>query len=265
MLRCRILSWRISDKIGVLCINHLPNKARNVWDLIHIVHKLLYQPLKPELGGLHGVIYPRREFMNARTQMKNPWPGKLGAVLSIAGLFLAVSAGCGPVSTQPSVQPTPSATEPQAAPATPLPTPTSEARIPDGWATYTSQQCEYAISYPSEMQVTDENPYSRTFGFKLANSDEGARNFIYASVIVPEIQSMVKQGDYNSDVYNYDPAEAEILRNMQVGESKPVREIPNVDSGFTYQRKPDARISDQAAQTYENVQPWEFPDGTKEI
>jgi len=150
----------------------------------------------------------------------------------------------------------------QAAPTMPLPT-TSEALIPAGWATHTaSQQCGYAISHPSEMLAHAENPHSETLVFNLDNPEEGARNFIYISVITPE----VKAGVYtNGDVYNYDPAESEILLNMRVGESKSTREFPNVESGFTYERKPDTLISGYAAQTYENVQPWEFPDGTKEI
>jgi len=174
-----------------------------------------------------------------------------------------------PSSTQPPAAPatqsTPSATEPQEAPATLLPTATSEALIPAGWATHTSQQCEYAISSPSEIEATDQNPYSRTFAFKLANPDEGARNFIYVSVITPEIQNLVEMGIYNHEVYNYDPAEAGTLLNMQVGESRSLREGLNVESGFTYQRQPDTMIDNHTAQTYENLQPWEFPGGTKEI
>jgi hypothetical protein len=202
--------------------------------------------------------------MNARTQMKNQWSGQLSMTLSIMGLLLMVSVSCSPVRTQLPEQPIASATISQATPTTVLPTATSEALIPAGWATHTSQQCEYAISYPSEMQVTDENRYSQTFGFKLDNLDEGARNFVYVSVIDPEIQSMVKAGVYNNEVYNYDPAEAETLLNLQVGESKSLRENLNVASGFTYQRKPDTPISGHAAQSYENVQPWEFPEGAKE-
>ena len=76
---------------------------------------------------------------------------------------------------------------------------------------------------------------------------------------------MVKQGAYQNEVYNYDPAEAAILQTMQVGESKPVRDLPNVGTGFTYERKQDTQIGGQTAQTYENAQPWEFPVGTKEI
>ena len=115
------------------------------------------------------------------------------------------------------------------------------------------------------MEATDQNPYSQTFMFKLANPEEGARNFIYVSVIAPEIQNMVKVGIYNNEVYNYDPAETDVLLNMQVGESKPSRQVPNVESGFIYLRQPDTMISNQTAQTYENAQPWEFPGGTKEI
>jgi len=176
-------------------------------------------------------------------------------------LWILLTSGCSQATSLPPA----SATELQAAPTTPLPTATSEALMPAGWVTHTSQQCEYAISYPSEIEVTDQNPYSQTFGFKLANPDEGARNFLYVSVIAPEIQNMVKAGIYNHDVYNYDPVETDILLNMQVGESKSLREDLNVESGFTYLRQPDTMISDHPAQTYENVQPWEFPGGTKEI
>jgi hypothetical protein len=38
-----------------------------------------------------------------------------------------------------------------------------------------------------------------------------------------------------------------------------------VSQWFSYQRLPDTEIDGYAAKTYENVQPWEFPRGTKEI
>jgi uncharacterized membrane protein len=50
-----------------------------------------------------------------------------------------------------------------------------------------------------------------------------------------------------------------------VGESKSLRENLGIDQGFTYTRLPDTILLDGAAQTYENTQPWEFPQGTKEI
>lgn len=148
-----------------------------------------------------------------------------------------------------------------------IPSEGDEMPILAGWTTYTSpsQQCGYSISYPSEMQVSEQTPYSQLFGFPLTDSDAGARNFVYVSVITPEIQNMVKQGLYEHDVYNYDPAVTEILLAMQVGESKSVHQAPGVESGFTFERKPDAQIGGHTAQAYENLRPWEFPSGTKEI
>lgn len=152
--------------------------------------------------------------------------------------------------------------DPRAVPSDPVEMPTLA-----GWTMYTSssQQCGYSISYPSELQVSDQTQYSQIFGFDLSDSDAGARNFVYVSVITPEIQNMVKQGLYKYDVYNYDPAATEILLAMQVGESKSAHQAPGMESGFTFERKPDAQIGGHTAQTYENLRPWEFPAGTKEI
>lgn len=151
--------------------------------------------------------------------------------------------------------------------AMPTPLSTNETLIPVGWVTYNSanQQCGYAISYPPEIQVTEQTPYSQTLGFKLPDSDAGIPNFIYMSVVTPEIQKMVEDGIYNHDVYNYDPAAIEILVNMQTGESKSVHPAPAMETGFTFERKLDTQISSHIAQTYENIHPWEFPAGTKEI
>jgi hypothetical protein len=184
------------------------------------------------------------------------------------GLGILLLSGCTPSPSIPSSEtslPIPSATKTQAVPTMVLATNTSEALIPAGWVTHTSQQCEYAISYPSEMVAHAQNPYSETILFNLPDPEEGARNFLYVSVIDPEIQNRAKQGAYLNEVYNFDPVEMNILLDMQVGESKPVHEFPNVESGFTFQRQMDAVIGDQTALTYERVQPWEFPIGTKEI
>jgi hypothetical protein len=132
--------------------------------------------------------------------------------------------------------------------------------VPSGWETYTSQRCEYMISHPAEMQVTDNGQHSRILGFELPDPEQGARNFVYVSVISPELQVNPDEG-----AYNYDPAETEILLNMQVSESQSVRNDPTTDPFFTYTRSPDATIDGHLAKKFENPQPWEFPPGTKEI
>ena len=192
--------------------------------------------------------------MSARMQVKKLWYRWLRATLVIVGLLFGGVAGCAQEGTQQVSQATPTP------PPTLLPTATPEVTVPSGWETYTSQRCEYEISHPPEMQVTHNGTYSRILGFELPNPDEGARNFVYVSVISPDLQVSPEEG-----VYNYDPGEAEILLNMQVGESKSVRNDPTTDPFFTYTRNPDAIINGYTAKKFENTQPWEFPTGTKEI
>jgi hypothetical protein len=176
-------------------------------------------------------------------------------------LGILVIAGCSPV---PSVS-APGADAPGAAPTTLPAWDAPAAAIPAGWATHKGEQCEYAISYPPEMQVTDQNAYSQLINFPVADQDAGARNFIYVSVVTPEIQEKVSAGNYLADVYNYDPAATDTLLSMQVGESESAHPAPAMESGFTYQRQPDATLGGFTVMTYENAQPWEFPPGTKEI
>jgi hypothetical protein len=212
--------------------------------------------------------------MNATTRMRYPRRGQV--LMGLVGLLLMASAGCIPTAAQSTVPPTSSPTAPATtapattAPATtapaatvprPIATATSEAQIPAGWAAYSNgQRCLYAISYPMDMQVTEQSADSQLIRFEVANPDEGARNFAYVSVIDKDTHSTSAEG-----VYNFDPAETDILLTMQIGESKPVREVLDIAKWFTYQRMPDKLIGGYAAQTYVNVQPWEFPAGTKEI
>jgi hypothetical protein len=110
------------------------------------------------------------------------------------------------------------------------------------------------------MQITDQGTSNQLLAFSLDTPGRGATNFIYVSVIDQESPTLGEE-----IIYNYDPAETEILLNMQVGESKALRDIADVAPWFTYERMPDTPIGGHVAQTYENVQPWEFPEGTKEI
>jgi len=147
-----------------------------------------------------------------------------------------------------------------------VPVENSQAPIPAGWATYTSnnQQCGYGIGYPLEMQVNEQTPYSQIFDIKLLDPDAVNPNFVYVSVVTPETQKMVEDGTYNHDVYNYDPMAIETLLTLQPGESQSIHQAPDMEKWFTFERKPDTDLSGHPAQTFENLLPWEFPDGTKE-
>jgi hypothetical protein len=110
------------------------------------------------------------------------------------------------------------------------------------------------------MEGTSQNTHSWILSPSATDPNGTARNFVYISVIPAEFQS---GGD--EIIYNYDPTEAETLLNMKVGESRSLREDANLAQSFTYTRLPDTMLDNQAARTYENTQPWEFPVGTKEI
>ena len=180
--------------------------------------------------------------MNERMQVS------IGLIL--LSILLASLMGCVPQSAPPTVAST----------IPPIPTSTAAVNVPSGWETYTSQeQCGYTISYPAEMEGVSQALNSWSLGFSTSEPSGPVPNFIYISVIPDDFQGGA------GEIYNYDPAEAQTLLNMQIGESKSLRNDPNIAPAFTYTRLPDTTLSNQAAQTYENTQPWEFPLGTKEI
>jgi hypothetical protein len=103
--------------------------------------------------------------------------------------------------------------------------------------------------------------YSWTLSVTLPEPRGLVPNFIYISVIPDDFQSSEPGA-----IYNYDPGETQTLLNMQVGESRSLRDFaPDLAPSFTYTRLPDRTLGNQTVQTYENTQPWEFPSWTKEI
>ena len=170
---------------------------------------------------------------------------KLQAVASliIVGILLTGLVGCASQSTQPSVSPT--------------------STLAPGWVTFSDDingQCGFAIDHPSGMESTANGTYSWT----LSNITEGPSgplpNFIYISIIPNDFHSTEPGA-----IYNYDANGTQTLLNIQVGDSKSLHEDPNLAPSFTYTRLADTTLGDQTAQTYENIQPWEFPPSTKEI
>jgi hypothetical protein len=181
--------------------------------------------------------------MTARTQVSTK--------LMILSILLVGAAGCAAPSTQPAQPPTLPA----------MPTPTAVVNVSDGWVTYSSQgACGYTIRHPADMDITNQGEYSWDFSPAATGPSGPSTNFIFVSVIPDDLQ-----GSEGGIIYNYSSSEAQTLLSMQVGESKSLRDDPNIATPFTYTRLPDTTVSNQAVQTYENTQPWEFPLGTKEI
>lgn len=173
--------------------------------------------------------------MNIRTQWTN---------LMMLGILLFGAVGCAAPSTQPAAPPSPT--------------------LPSGWETLSANteqgRCGYAISHPSDMDVSSQGAYNWILNRTSTDPSGPVPNFIYVSVIPDGFQS-----SENGIIYNYDPAETQTLLNLQVGESTSLREDPILADSFTYTRLPDVLLGTQTAPAYENTQPWEFPPGTKEI
>ena len=184
--------------------------------------------------------------------------------LMILSILLIGVAGCAPAGTQP-VDPT-TAPPPEAATQPVDPTtapPTVEATLPAGWETYSASAsqglCGYAISHPADLEGASQNMYSWILSPTSTEPSGPFPNFVFVSVIPDGFQNEP------GAIYNYDPVVTETLLTMQVGESKSLHANPDLASSFTYTRLPDALLSNHAVQMYENIQPWEFPPGTKEV
>jgi hypothetical protein len=173
-------------------------------------------------------------------------------------LFVATNTACAPA---PAAAPTMLATEPVPTAETSIPTQTTmpEPVLPAGWQTYPNQElCGYSISHPAELQGASQDVHSWLLSPVQSDPAGTVRNFIFVSVIPDDFQG-------GEIIYNYDPAEAETLRNLQVGQSAPVRDLPDMAQWFTYTRLPDVTLNNQTVQAYENTAPWEFPAGTREV
>ena len=185
--------------------------------------------------------------MSSRTQVRDSWTSPFVLRVVLLSLLFGGVAGCAPAAPQP--------VDPTTAPPVVV-----EATLPSGWESYTNPgSCGYTISHPADMEGASQDTYSWILNYGTTEPSGPYPNFIYVSVIPADFPGG------SGEIYNYDPAETQTLLGLQVGESKSLREDPNIAPSFTYTRLTDTALGNQAAQTYENTQPWEFPAGTKEI
>jgi hypothetical protein len=178
-------------------------------------------------------------------------------------IMLAAAAGCSPAPAEQEASPSPAASQ-----ATEHPTATTAIQTPStaGWITETrSGACPFHLSHPPGMEAASEGDFSQSFSSKAEAPPSAAASFVYVSVVNPEISSLIEQGQYDFEVYNFDPAEAAQLRSLQVGESISVNPVAEMAQWFTFERLPDREINGQLSLAFVNRQPWEFPEGILEL
>lgn len=133
------------------------------------------------------------------------------------------------------------------------------ARIPEGWQTYRDDTRGFSISYPADFEVSPNGENSIMIVKKVSEPGQGPSNFLYISTIM--------EGDTSRDgeIYNFNKTHLDSLVGMKINEKKPLAgESAALQEYITYKRLPDTTISGNTAQAYENMKPWEFPQGTKE-
>lgn len=136
---------------------------------------------------------------------------------------------------------------PQVVQTTPTPDPTAN------WKTYANSKFSFLIKHPPDFEVSDEGGILIQ---KIRNEPSGIEtSFAYISII-PD--GFVSRG---GEIYNYITEETNKLLALGIGETV------IVDPGLTnqsYTRLPDITVGGLPAKLFENYQPWEFPQGTKE-
>ena len=187
-----------------------------------------------------------------RTSVRTSGSFRSQVGMLIASLLFVWMTACAPVAAEPVPTVVPSIVPTVTVPPAPA--------LPSGWQTDASgQPCGFTISHPGEMQGSRQDSYSWLITPTVSDPEQAARNFIYVTAVPHDFQSGTEIA------YNFDPAGADLLLNLQLGEAKSVHSNPDVAQWFTFTRRPDITIGDQVMQTYENTQPWEFPPGTKEL
>jgi hypothetical protein len=142
----------------------------------------------------------------------------------------------------------------------PAASPSAEVGVPADWQTYRSETHSFAISYPPDFEVEPNGDLSTTIGNPTVQPAVVPASFIYVSAIPKGFEGST------GEIYNYDPDEARILLDMEVGESQSVSRVNSeLAHFFTYTRLPDTQIAGRPAKTFAHPDLWEFPPEVKEI
>lgn len=138
-----------------------------------------------------------------------------------------------------------------------LNTPTKETTIPDEWETYSNEKLGISFYYPKELKVEDNGDNSILL-LSPSTQPAGFSNFMYFSFIP-------NKNNVGSIIYNYNDPEFSELKDIPVGETQAVSSVTELEEWYTYTRLENQKIHNEIFQKYENLKPWEFPAGTKEI
>ncbi|OGM28904.1 hypothetical protein A2801_03010 [Candidatus Woesebacteria bacterium RIFCSPHIGHO2_01_FULL_41_10] len=143
----------------------------------------------------------------------------------------------------------------------PLPVPSENPEDSVLKPNYTDPDFGYTLYIPKGMIIEKQSIYSTLFYPKDQSQSQGPANFIYISVVTPDMRDSV------GEVYNYNPSDFEKLTGLEaLGDSVNLAFDDNPDLGqwFTYTIADEVNIDTGRVKIFENTKPWEFPAGTTE-
>lgn len=126
---------------------------------------------------------------------------------------------------------------------------------------YTNTELGFSIKMPENYKVVNEGKYSIRIMPDVEVLGMGPTNFIYVSVVKPEMKNSL------GEVYNYNSEQFKDLIALEnVGDSVDLsKESPlGMSQWFTYSIVAIEDIDNGKVKNFQNLKPWEFPSGTTE-
>lgn len=127
--------------------------------------------------------------------------------------------------------------------------------------TYLDDKFGYSFTLPKGYKTEQQGEYSILILPDQKIVGVGPTNFIYISVVTPEMK------DNTGEVYNYNPDHYKKLITLNgVGQSVNLAEddLPQMKDWFTYTLASIEDLDGGKVKNFENLKPWEFPNGTTE-
>lgn len=124
---------------------------------------------------------------------------------------------------------------------------------------YTDPTYGYKIYIPEGFIADDQSKQSTLFYPQNQPQGAGPTNFIYISVVPPDMRNSV------GEIYNYNPSDfAKLIALEKVGDKTSLAGSPDMAEWFTYSVVEEFDFGSGRIKNFENTKPWEFPLGTTE-
>jgi hypothetical protein len=128
-----------------------------------------------------------------------------------------------------------------------------------GWETYTNARWSYSIGFPPGMEAREQSSNSWMAAYPTSASSQAPSNLVYVLVAPPNYPP---ERDL---IGSFGPPQAGMLLNLAIGDGISINGQGEMADGLIFTRLPETTLAGFPAAAFENNQPWQYPQGTKEI